>query len=1171
MPCPQKVESICDRGHKLKRPCQYRNDRCSKCVQEDLEAERRIKRDLKLEADRVARQESYKNELKEIQDEIDHQRRIIKYKQDEEDQQKTLAQQRADLAALKDTTTRVLNAAKHQNKPTMPGSYSGADPLTPSDANSPDTWEGLPQGAKQEWELLKELEGAKSEPLDELMGMIGLEDVKSEFLSIKSKIDTALRQGISLDKERFSCSMLGNPGTGKTTVARLYASFLTSIGVIPGSCFKEETGASLANAGVSGCKTIIDSILNDGGGVLFIDEAYQLTSGNSYGGAAVLDYLLPEVENLRGKVVFVLAGYNKQMESFFSHNPGLPSRFPVELKFADYTDDELLRIFGFKVHRKYDGRMKFEDGLKGLYCRIATRRVGRARGREGFGNARTIENLLDKISSRQAVRLRRGRREGKKPDDLFFTKEDLIGPEPKDALSRSEAWTKLQNLIGLRAVKDAVKSLMDSATQNYVRELEEKPLIEYSLNRVFLGNPGTGKTTVAKLYGAILVDLGLLSKGEVVPKNPSDFVGAALGESEKLTKGILASSLGKVLVIDEAYGLYGGQGSGSDPYKTAVIDTIVAEVQSVPGDDRCVLLLGYRDQMENMFQNVNPGLSRRFPISSAFVFEDFDDAELGKILDMKLKQQGYNATDQAKRVAMEVLNRAKNRPNFGNAGEVDIMLDVAKARHQSRLSKKETPSTSTLEALDFDENFDRAERAQTNVGKLFEGTVGQEAVVSLLQSYQENVRTMKALELDPKENIPFNFLFRGPPGTGKTTTAKKMGKVFYDMGFLATAEVIECSTTDLIGQYVGQTGPKVQTQLDRALGRVLFIDEAYRLADGGYAKEAMDELVDAATKEKYAKKLIIILAGYEKDINGLMMTNPGLTSRFPAVIDFRGLNPDECVTLLIQEMKSYQKRLAGPKAKRKVVLDISILETMNQPFREVLTRLFSQLSQLDSWASARDVKTVAQSIFNKTLEDKDGVAKGHLTVRPDTIEAELVLMLRERASRSLNVPSENRSLPGRLPPQLPSRTKAPCFTTNTAAVTSTQIRKANPSEEGEIGRSPPLISQTERRCGHDATRDAGVSDEVWEQLQKDRKAEEQREKEYQDLLAAQRTARDDAREAIVERLLAEEERRRKEEEARKKLHTMGVCPVGYSWIKQSGGYRCAGGSHFMSDDALENI
>ena len=191
----------------------------------------------------------------------------------------------------------------------------------------------------------------------------------------------------------------------------------------------------------------------------------------------------------------------------------------------------------------------------------------------------------------------------------------------------------------------------------------------------------------------------------------------------------------------------------------------VAEIQSTPGEDRCVLLLGYKDQMEEMFQKVNPGLSRRFPLDSAFVFEDFTDEELGKILDLKLRQQGFKTTDQGRKVALEVLRRARNRPHFGNAGEIDILLNAAKARHQKDRGRGgSTKSASTLEARHFDEDFDRGERAETNIRVLFKETVGSEDIVSQLEGYQRVAKNMKNLGMDPREQLPFNFLFRGPPG-----------------------------------------------------------------------------------------------------------------------------------------------------------------------------------------------------------------------------------------------------------------------------------------------------------------------------------------------------------------------------------------------------------------------
>lgn len=300
---------------------------------------------------------------------------------------------------------------------------------------------------------------------------------------------------------------------GKTTVARLYAKFLTGQGVLSGSMFEEVTGASLANDGVAGTKTLLEKVKNAGGGAIFIDEAYQLVSGGSFGGP-VLDFLLAEMENNVGTLVFILAGYNKQMDKFFEHNPGIPSRVPNQIQFTDYSDDELRLMLEKKIKNKYRDQMHLEDDYSGLYMRIAVRRLGRGRGREGFGNARALENLFSHISDRQAKRIALERKSGGQPNDFWISKEDLIGPNPVNALSQSSAMQELQKMIGLESVKSSVSMMFDSIGKNYRRELSEKEPYQVSLNRVFLGSPGTGKTTVAKLYGQILADLGLLSNGE---------------------------------------------------------------------------------------------------------------------------------------------------------------------------------------------------------------------------------------------------------------------------------------------------------------------------------------------------------------------------------------------------------------------------------------------------------------------------------------------------------------------------------------------------------------------------------------------------------------------------------------------------------------------------------
>ncbi|SMR53285.1 unnamed protein product [Zymoseptoria tritici ST99CH_3D1] len=1176
--CSFPIEEECPKRHRLRWTCAEGHPvSCRTCDMEAAAQRAQQERNAKLDQERQDRQAAYALELAAIQEELNRVRQAAKDKRTEDEQTAELARRQLDLANAKALAAQ--REAAEKKDPSSDQANIGETQTNPTsttlgDGNSPHAH----SEAQQDWDWQKVNEGASNMAIDSLMAMIGLEAVKEQFLEIKAQMDLLVRQNLSVEKQRFGAVLMGNPGTGKTTVARIFGEFLCSIGALPGAVFVESTGAKLASAGVAGCKKQVEDLLDQGGGTFFIDEAYQLASGSNPGGGAVLDYLLPEVENLTGKVVFILAGYNKQMEKFFQHNPGLPSRFPRRMQFADYEDHELLAIMNYNINKRYNGRMELEDGSGGLFARIVARRIGRGRGKEGFGNAREVENVVSRIAARQAKRIQKQRRKMKgkkpKPNDLLFTQTDLIGPEPTNVLLKNESWKKLQQLTGLRSVKESIQSLLSSIKLNYERELAEEPLVEYSLNKVFLGSPGTGKTTVAKLYGQILADLGMLSSGEIILKKPSDFIGAVIGASEANAKGILDAAVGKVLVIDEAYGLYGMFQGSICPFRTAVIDTIVAEVQSVPGDDRCVLLLGYKQQMEEMMQHVNPGLTRRFPIDSGFVFQDFDDEDMKAILEMKLKIQAFKITDRAREVALSMLQLARNRPNFGNAGEVDILLNEAKLRQQKRISRDDTVAKGIFEAEDFDPDFERGDRANTNVAALFKDSVACEDIVKQLQGYQNVVARLRENNMDPREEIPFTFLFRGPPGTGKTTTARKMGKVYYDMGFLSKADVVTCSASDLVGEYVGHSGPKTRKLLESALGKVLFIDEAYRLGAGRFAQEALDELVDGITNERFFRKLIIVLAGYDDNIDHLLRMNPGLSSRFPESIAFRSFPPEECLNLLINNLR--KKRL----------LDIAAITSMPSSVENEILQRFQTLASLQNFGNARDVETMAKDLFGYLLKSA-GPKAGSIVVSIELVKSIMDGMIAERSRREADatVAGASSTPSARKEPEPPTQASDPpthmVAGTQNASVANTaadpgvvEASPADPEDSADESESssPPFTSPVRR--------DAGVSDAIWEQLQLDQATADREEQDFRRLQEEERKLaewlkacedakqREELRELERKRKAVEEERRR-QILAKEKLKQMGCCPVGYHWIKQASGYRCAGGSHFMSDDAVD--
>jgi hypothetical protein len=399
------------------------------------------------------------------------------------------------------------------------------------------------------------------------------------------------------------------------------------------------------------------------------------------------------------------------------------------------------------------------------WIRIAIRRLATRRKVKGFGNARDVRLLFDKCVQRQSDRVSRYRSSHPQQSiDLhLLSRDDILGPKASlDILETCSEYQKLLKMEGLHQMKKVIQEILHLVIENSGREEREEPLFEISLNRVFFGNPGTGKTTVAQLYGRILCSLGMLSKGDTILKNPSDFIGNVIGSSEKSTRDILAAAEGCVLVIDEAYMLnpsrsMGLSSNGGDPYKAAVLDTLVEQVQGVPGDDRVVILLGYKKEMEDMFRNCNPGLKRRFQFDNPVVFEDYDDTALLKILRSKVKECGLSIDLKTSIFAIEQITKKRSLANFGNGGEVNNILNDAK-RYAARRG------TAALRKEDFLKGgvFPTTGLVDTVMSDL----IGNDDIDRLVEEYKQVVEFAELHRRNPKEMIDYNFLFVGSPGTG---------------------------------------------------------------------------------------------------------------------------------------------------------------------------------------------------------------------------------------------------------------------------------------------------------------------------------------------------------------------------------------------------------------------
>ncbi|KAH6624157.1 P-loop containing nucleoside triphosphate hydrolase protein [Chaetomium sp. MPI-SDFR-AT-0129] len=857
--------------------------------------------------------------------------------------------------------------------------------------------------SRKEWILRKESITWTIQALDKIMLQHGIEEVKAHFLSTYDLAQAARERGRNLKRvESLSvCFLEADLDLGEMLV-KLYIDLLQTLGFVSRDAIvysddKNPIGTIWSTIPEDSSRTVInikhpynDDEENTWSLRTHLADLYR-NSSLDFPPVVVSHVPVPDTDYMAIRHLIKRTDYTEPTH-------GIPLR---------HKEDDLRRIFPEKVNEDR-GEKEIEGGWEGAAMK---RCLQRAESGSHFKTYAGMKGVLEGLRGRRSKRLEFEEKglAPKSPDNIHFTKSDMLGHTAQEIGYGSPTWQELQKMIGMEAVKQSIREMLGEVALNQRLALENKPVPEgWSTRRCFIGPPGTGKTTIAKMYSKILSEIGLLGNETIVEKRASDLIGEHIGGSEARTIEAFNAARGGVLIIDEFHFLFPNSmhdTRGTDVFRAAIIDTVVAQVDPNSTRKEAIILIGYPEAMDDAFETGNPGLARRFPMTQAFRFEPYTLPELTAILQHKLTKHSLTATPTALRVAEDMLDLAQHRPNFGNGGAVDIVLQRAQLARNARCANCpiDVDLDLTLLAQDFDPDWKRAADASRRCAGLFNSMKGMGDVMGQFQRYQAVTARMRARGLDPRPYVPWALVFRGPPGTGKTTVARKMAKVYYDMGFLSAPEIVECSVGDVLPTYSDGSATRVMKMFERGLGKVLFIDEAYRLGEGR-ATDAIGEIVDCMTKERYRGKLVIVLAGYRDEMDDLMQENRGLRSRFATNVDFRPMKSADAIELMRKHLAEVQ-----------IVLDSAVVPVKGARAvkRDAVLGLLDELAKSRSWANGRDVIALARSISEvyvsgKGLPDlKDGEELGQgtkeqarIVFKTDDLLALLRRKVRELKDRS---------------------------------------------------------------------------------------------------------------------------------------------------------------------------
>ena len=754
---------------------------------------------------------------------------------------------------------------------------------------------------------------------------IGMEEVKKAVREIAYSVkNTVERQGRGLgggEKMAMHIVLTGNPGTGKTTIARKLGEILAAIGYLDSGHVVEVDRSQMVSPYQGETPKLVDRLCDKAlGGILFVDEAYTLAPVNQTGerdqqGTQALEKLMKRMEDDRGKFVCIVAGYRMEMDNLFRINPGFKSRFNYFLNIDDYIPQELYRIMlTFAYAKKYVLSPKAGDKAMAVISDMYDHRD------KNFANGRAMRQLFDQICKLQAERLEKNDLNTLSNEELMTINEEDVPCDRPQTVDYSDCLKELDGLVGLSSVKQEISNLASYINLQIQRGAKDTFLGKHY---IFTGNPGTGKTTVARIMAKVLKTLGVISRGQLVEADRSSLVAGFSGQTAIKTNQLVDSALGGVLFIDEAYTLRSGD---QDSFGAEAIDTLLKRLEDDRGKFVCIVA-GYTQQMHD-FIDSNPGLKSRF--TQTIHFEDYSADELTQIFVDMASARRFTIDDETKGAVHRQFEQIclRRDHNFGNAREARKLFDESVERQSKRLvlemgkRQLEEADMYAITTEDIGQGRNDDKRPLDEVLNDLDNFVGMRSVKNMIRRLAVQSMFMKqrsASGVGKVQQMAMNFVVTGNPGTGKTSLARLMGELLQSMDILPTKNVVETNRSQLVGKYMGETPKLVNRLCDQAMGGVLFIDEAYALCSGRddqYGREAVDTLARRMDDDR--GKFVVIIAGYKDRIEAFLADNQALASCFTHKMQIDDYNEDELLAI-VKKMAAHDDYQFAPDAEFKML------------------------------------------------------------------------------------------------------------------------------------------------------------------------------------------------------------------------------------------------------------